>query len=504
MAELLVRSPLDAEQTQMAETVQASAEALLRILDDILDFSKIEAGKLVLEKVDFDLWQVIDDCAGLLHSTAHQRGVELMTFVDPRICRSLSGDQSRIRQVLLNFLGNAVKFTIAGEIVLRADLDGEDGSAQVLRIAVRDTGVGISAAALAKLFKPFAQADASTTRRFGGTGLGLAISRRLAEMMGGEILVESSPGKGSTFALRLCLPIGDVSIARPRPEDVDLSGESLLLVDDNATNRDLMVAQLAPTRIGMGVASNAIAALEALRTAARRGRPFTMALIDMAMPGLDGVQLAEAIRRSGDVPPPSIAIASSLGTRPDLAELAAAEVFRWLNKPLSCGRLLQLVQDMASLRGGRAQPARRETVDAPLLAPATGGPLRVLVAEDNEINRRVLAGMVSRCGGEVVFAVDGTEAVQLVQQREFDVVLMDCQMPELDGFAATRAIRALGGRCTALPIIALTANVLPADRRACEEAGMDDFLAKPVKLDVLRATMARWAGVAAGDAGQGA
>ena len=271
-----------------------------------------------------------------------------------------------------------------------------------------------------------------------------------------------------------------------------------MLVDDNETNRQMMVMQLAPTKIGIDFASNAIAAIDVLRSAARRERPFTMAIVDMAMPGIDGMQLAEAIRNDPSIPPLPIALASSLGTRPGLAEMASADIFRWLNKPLALGRLLQVVCDMASLRPGRAAGAPRRAEEAaavravPTPLPMTN--VRLLVAEDNEINRRVLAGMLRKIGCEVTFAVDGREAVQLVEQREFDLVLMDCQMPEMDGFEASRRIRASSTARATVPIVALTANVLPSDRDACLAAGMNDFLPKPVRLDVLRAAVARWTG----------
>jgi two-component system, sensor histidine kinase and response regulator len=494
MAELLVRTELDAEQQQMATTIQASADALLSVLNDILDFSKIEAGKLEFETVDFDAWQLIDDCAGLLHHAADQKGVELMTYIDPRLWRCHRGDSARLRQIVLNFLSNAVKFTIDGEVVVGVDLLEDGADHQSVRFWVRDTGVGIEPEAIEKLFAPFAQADASTTRRFGGTGLGLVICRRLVEMMGGCIHVQSEPGRGSKFSFELRLPKGEPANARPRAEEVDLSTYSVLVVDDNETNRQLMVMQLLPTRIGIDVASNAISAIEVLRKAARSGRPFSMAILDMAMPGIDGMQLAAAIRNDAAIPRMPVALASSLGTRPGLPEMAEAEVFRWLSKPLSSGRLLQVVQDMATLSGQHGQQLPGPTsVEA--TAPAVAEPLAelaVLVAEDNEINRRVLAGMLRRCGCRITFAVDGREAVQMAQQREFDLVLMDCQMPEMDGYEATRRIRGLGGPAASLPILALTANVLPSDREACLAAGMDDFLGKPVKLDVLRAAIHRW------------
>jgi CheY-like chemotaxis protein len=316
----------------------------------------------------------------------------------------------------------------------------------------------------------------------------------LVEMMGGCIQVDSEPGRGSKFSFELRLAKGEPANARQRAEEVDLSSYSVLVVDDNETNRQLMVMQLLPTRIGIDVASNAISAIEVLRKAARHGRPFSMAILDMAMPGIDGMQLAMAIRNDPTIPRMPVSLASSLGTRPGLPEMAAAEVFRWLSKPLSSGRLLQVVQDMASLCGQHGQhlPGPQKVETAAMAATESLVELSVLVAEDNEINRRVLSGMLRRCGCRITFAVDGREAVQMAQQREFDLVLMDCQMPEMDGYEATRRIRALGGPAASLPILALTANVLPSDREACLAAGMDDFLGKPVKLDVLRAAVQRW------------
>lgn len=511
MAELLVQTPLEPDQQQMATTIQSSADALLAVLNDVLDFSKIEAGKLELESVEFDVWQLIDECAGLMHKAAREKGIELVTFIDPRVARSHRGDPARVRQLLINFISNAVKFTLEGEVIVGVDLvgpaaqpdavaDAAEGvdaghGVQRVRFWVRDTGIGIEQQQVERLFLPFTQADASTTRRFGGTGLGLVICRRLIEIMGGTLDVTSRPGKGSTFSFSLELPRGDALHARKCAEDIDLSRHAVLIVDDNETNRKLMVMQLAPTNIGIDVAANAITAVEMLRRAARIGHPFTMAILDMAMPGIDGMQLAAAIRNDPRIPDLPVSLASSLGTRPSLAELAEVEVFRWLSKPLASNRLLQVVEDMAAVGGkrGGARPAAPEVAFEPPAPPVEARePLRVLVAEDNEINRRVIVGMLRRIGCDVTFAVDGREAVQMVTQKEFALVLMDCQMPEMDGYEATREIRRLDGRCRELPVIALTANVLPSDRAACEQAGMDDFLPKPVKLDRLREVVLRW------------
>jgi CheY-like chemotaxis protein len=491
MAELLIRSRLDGEQQQMAATIQGSAEALLAVLNDILDFSKIEAGKIDLEAVEFDVWRMVEECTGLMHGNAEQKGVEMLTFIDPRIARRLCGDSVRLRQVLLNFLSNAVKFTLNGEIVASLDLVEEDATSQSIRFAVRDTGVGIPLAARASLFLPFEQADVSTTRRFGGTGLGLAISNRLVTMMGGAIRVDSTVDVGSVFSFTLRLPRG--SEARHPADDpaIDLSGHSVLIVDHNESNRQLLAMQLLPTRIGIDVASNATSGLEALRAAAGSDKPFTMAILDMAMPGVNGLELARAIRSDASLTPLAISVTSSLGARPSMTDMANADVFRWLSKPLTANRLLEAIGEMARLRQAAPAPATpppAAVADLPDSVVATP----VLVAEDNEINRRVLAGMLRRIGCQPTFAVDGKEAVQLAQQAEFEIILMDCQMPELDGYGATRAIRALGGRYAHVPILALTANAMPEDREACLKAGMDEFLTKPVKLDVLRAATQRW------------
>ena len=491
MAELLIRSRLDGEQQQMAATIQGSAEALLAVLNDILDFSKIEAGKIEFEAVEFDVWRMVEECTGLMHGNAEQKGVEMLTFVDPRIARSLSGDSVRLRQVLLNFLSNAVKFTLNGEIVASLDLVDEDTTSQSIRFAVRDTGVGIPPAARASLFLPFEQADVSTTRRFGGTGLGLAISNRLVTMMGGAITVDSTVDVGSVFSFTLRLPRGRAEQQKVDDPAIDLAGHSVLIVDHNESNRQLLAMQLLPTRIGIDVASNATSGLEALRAAVRSDKPFTMAILDMAMPGVNGLELARAIRSDSSLTPLAISVTSSLGARPSMTDMANADVFRWLSKPLTANRLLEAIGEMARLRQAAPAPATpppAAVADLPDSVVATP----VLVAEDNEINRRVLAGMLRRIGCQPTFAVDGKEAVQLAQQAEFELVLMDCQMPELDGYGATRAIRALGGRHAHVPILALTANAMPEDREACLKAGMDEFLTKPVKLDVLRAATQRW------------
>ncbi|HLU40595.1 MAG TPA: response regulator [Planctomycetota bacterium] len=497
MTELLAATALDEHQRQMANTIKASADALLVVVNDVLDYSKIEAGKLELEEATFDVRAVLDDCANLLATAAEQRGVEVVIYVDPRVAPGLRGDAARLRQILLNLTGNAVKFTLEGQVVLSIDLLSETATTQTLRLEVRDTGVGIDPDTLARLFTPFTQADASTTRRFGGTGLGLAISKHLVERMGGQIGAHSTVGAGSRFWIELTLPI-----APPLPvvPSETFARHAILVVDDNETNRELLALQLASVSIGIDLASDAEQALVILRLAAARGRPFTMALIDMAMPDGDGLALVEAIRRDPAIPPLAIAIASSLSHRPPESELRRLRIAQWVGKPLGSSRLFDLLQELATDASATPPPA------AVPVEPVSLAGCEVLVAEDNDINRRVLAGMLAKLGCTPTFAADGREAVALAQKQRFDVILMDCRMPEMDGYAATSAIRALGGAAGAVPIVALTANVLSQDRSACFASGMNDFLAKPVKLDVLRATLQRWVrpSAATANAGSGA
>ncbi|MEY3161495.1 MAG: hypothetical protein RIT25_1486 [Planctomycetota bacterium] len=486
MSELLMRTDLAGEQRVMAGTIQSSADALLLILNDILDFSKIEAGKLEIDETNFSLRRIIEECAGLMAATAEQKYIELVTYADPRVAETLKGDGARVRQILLNLLGNAMKFTVQGEVVVALELEDDGEREQLIRIDVRDSGIGISPEVRERLFTPFTQADSSTTRRFGGTGLGLAISRKLVDLMGGEIGVESTPGVGSCFWIRLRLPV--IAPAVPLAP-ADMKQHAMLIVDDHETTRELSVLHLAPTGIGLDVAEDGLQAMKMLRTAASRGRPFTMALIDMAMPGMSGIDLARAITSDASLPPLRIALASSFGARPDESALQAAGITTWLGKPIGAHSLIKMLDDLSS--GGdlsfMSADERRNMTNKDHLRGT-----RVLVAEDNEINRKVLKGLLSKVGCVPVFAGDGQVALDELAKADFDLILMDCQMPRLDGFEATRRIRKMPGHKSKLPIVALTANVLPADRQACYDAGMNDFLTKPLKLEVLKITLEKW------------
>lgn len=491
MTELLMQTELSKEQREYAGTIRASGEALLAVLNDILDFSKIEAGRLHLESLDFDLRSMVEDVTQLFAARAHDKRLELAGFVEPELPSRVRGDPFRIRQVLSNLVGNAIKFTEEGEVFLRAGLSERDGDAPVVRFEVRDTGIGISPEARSRLFESFSQADASTTRRYGGTGLGLAISRRLVEMMGGEIGVESEVGRGSTFWFTVPLPEarGEGGAERPAAEggDRDLRGVRLLVVDDNATNRMILERQSASWGMICASAAGAAEALEKLREAHGRGEPFELAVLDMQMPQTDGLGLARAIKSDPDLAATRLVLLTSLGQRP-ATELSALGIEACLTKPVRQSRLynvLAAVIDGAEPREERAEAGRK---------PSAGGRGRILIVEDNPVNQRVALRMLQRLGYAADVAEDGVEALEALSGgAPYAAVLMDCQMPRMDGYEATREIRKREeGSGRRIPIIAMTAHALAGEREKCLAAGMDDYIAKPVKPGELGALLARW------------
>ncbi len=495
MAELLEASELDEDQRQIARTIRSSADALLTVINDILDFSKIQAGKLELSSSDFDLRATVEDTLDLLGHLAAAKDLELLCFVDHRVPKLLHGDPDRLRQVLLNLAGNAIKFTDEGEVTVQIHLLTELEQAVHLQVAVRDTGVGIPEEAQARLFQPFTQADTATTRRFGGTGLGLTISKRLIQMMDGDITLESEPGVGSTFTFTVALR--QATTPQAAPDAPDLSGHTALIVDDESTARELLALRLAHWRMGFDVAADAETALQRLREAHADGHTFDVALIDYQMPGTDGLQLAAQIGTDPALARTRCVLLSSAGPKPSGQTLAQHHLAAWITKPLHEDRLHQAIQQALGIASTPAATAQRPTdADTPL-------DLQVLVAEDNAINQRVLKQMLAKIGAHATFANNGREAVDLLLTTEVDLVLMDCQMPVLDGLAATREIRALPTAVRDIPVIALTANVLPADREACLAAGMNEFLTKPIKREELRAALVRWSPARDGARGDG-
>jgi PAS domain S-box-containing protein len=484
MVDLLSRTGLDARQRRYVEVARSSASLLLSVINDILDFSKIEAGKLELDRVEFSFAEVVEEVAAMMELAAEDRGLELTCQTDAALVSPLFGDPARIRQVLVNLMSNAIKFTPRGEVAVRAVLAGEAGSEAYLRVEVRDTGVGIAPDARSRLFHPFSQVDASATRRHGGAGLGLAICRELVQRMGGEIGVESTLGSGSTFWFALRLERVDPGRALAPQVDGRLAGLRVLAVDDNATNREVLRAQLAAAGTRCDVASSGPEALRALAEAVGADDPFSLAVLDQHMPGMDGVELARLIKADGRFARTRVVMLGSIGRPLDAAQMSAIGVLTWATKPIWRAQLLRALT--TALDGGPALPEPAKVAPP---APAAPEPrrTRVLVVEDTPIGVEVVVEILRPAGYDVQVAVDGLRAVEAVRRGAFDLILMDCQLPGIDGYEAARRIRALeaegalapreGSR---LPIVALTASAAVEDRERARLSGMDGHIAKPI------------------------
>jgi signal transduction histidine kinase/CheY-like chemotaxis protein len=496
MSGLLLETDLDTEQRELTETVMRSAEGLLTILNDILDFSKIEAGKLELELLDFDLRAAVEETMDLLAARADAKGLELACFIAPDVPRFLRGDPGRLRQVMLNLLSNAVKFTNEGEIVLKVETQPTDGDGEVqLVFEVRDTGIGIPAERRDHLFASFTQVDSSTTRKYGGTGLGLAISRQLVELMGGTIAVRSVEGEGSTFwfTARLEQPTGKAaSIAASEESFADLR---VLIVDDNSTNRKLLRHLLANWGCSYEEAKDGATALVRIRESIERERPFDLALLDFQMPNMNGEQLAHAIKSDPAMRELNLLLLTSVTGLGNATRMTEMGFCGYLTKPIKQSMLFDAI----------ATTIGTERVGTQLLdqePPARTGAeersrIRILVAEDNVVNQKVASRLLAKLGYRSEVAANGREALEALYRTHFDLVLMDCQMPEMDGFEATRAVRRREATTGVhVPIIAMTANAMAGDREQCLEAGMDDYIAKPVQPSALDTMIEKWTGAA--------
>jgi PAS domain S-box-containing protein len=482
MTDLLLGTELTGEQREFAEVVRASGEALLHVIDDILDYSKIEAGKLDLEREPFSLRECVEGALDIVAPRGWEKGVELGCLIDEAAPAGVLGDKARLRQVLLNLLSNGVKFTEAGEVVVLVDAKATGSDSYRLELSVRDTGIGIAPERMDRLFTSFSQVDASTTRRFGGTGLGLAISKRLVELMGGTISVESEQGSGSTF--RISLPVTAAEVPSPIPLEEglpQLAGKRILVVDDNATNREIVTRHARSwgmEPVAVELPSEALALVAA-------GEPFDVAVLDMMMPEMDGLALAGEIRSRRSEQELPLLLLTSLGRLP---EVQLAGVFSaQLAKPLKASQLYNMLLHLLSAGEGREDTAEATTDGK----QATSSPLRILLAEDNAMNQKVALRLLERLGYSADVAANGLEALAALERQPYDVVLMDVQMPELDGLDATRRI------CERWPpesrphIVAMTANALPEDREACFAAGMNDYVAKPIRADELAAALKR-------------
>jgi PAS domain S-box-containing protein len=511
MTGLLLDTALSEEQRRYAEIVRSSGESLLGIINDILDFSKIEANKLDLEILDFDLQSLLDDFAVAMAHKAHDKGLELVCAADPDVPLALSGDPGRLRQILTNLVGNAVKFTHQGEVAVRvapADEQVQGGQEIVLRFYIRDTGIGIPADKIGKLFQTFTQIDASTTRRYGGTGLGLAISKQLAEMMGGRIGVTSIEGKGSEFWFTARFGLR-AEAARDAAPPADLSGVRVLIVDDNATNREILFTRMGNWGMRPEQAPDGPSGLQALYRALGEGAPFRLAVIDMQMPGMDGEAVGRAIKADDRLADTRLVMLTSLGARGDAKRLHRIGFCAYAIKPVRHEELRGVLSQ--ALAGDVSRPlATRHTAReaAACFAPRKA---RILLAEDNITNQQVALGILQKLGLTADAVANGREALDALKSLPYDLVLMDVQMPEMDGLEATRRIREMmnhqgatrragkgGGppvthpAALRIPIIAMTAHAMQGDKQRCIEAGMDDYVVKPVSIQALAETLERW------------
>jgi signal transduction histidine kinase/CheY-like chemotaxis protein len=501
MTGILLDTELSPEQREFAETIRSSGDALLTIINDILDFSKIEAGKLQFETLDFDLSNAIEGAVELLAERARDKRIELASLIYRDVPRDLRGDPGRLRQVLTNLIGNAVKFTEAGEVIVRAEKQSETEERVVVRFTVSDTGIGISEAVQRNLFKTFVQADGSTTRKYGGTGLGLAISKQLVELMGGHIGVTSEPGKGSTFWFTAGFDKQPSKAQAARPEVSSLDKLRVLIVDDNATNRKILSHQLTSWGMFHEEADSGLTALDALRGAATQGAAFDLAILDLMMPGMDGFELARAIKSDPAIAGVRLVLLTSYGRCEDDAAAREIGVAAYLTKPVRQSQLY----DCLSTVVGHAPVASEK--DAPpgssagraLKESTKMSPKLILLAEDNIVNQKVAARQLQKLGYRADLVANGLEALEALERIPYDLVLMDCQMPEMDGYEATAEIRRREGDAKHTPIVAMTANALEGDREKCIAAGMDDYVSKPVKPEELGAVLGRL--LSKGDAG---
>jgi signal transduction histidine kinase/CheY-like chemotaxis protein len=480
MTELALGTELTAEQREYLEMVKSSADYLLAVINDILDFSKIEAGKLDLDPVDFNLRDHLDETITTLSLRAHAKGLEMVCHVLDDVPEVLVGDACRLRQILVNLIGNAVKFTSAGEVAVHVECEFKDEASAGLHFSVRDTGIGIPREKLSILFQAFSQVDASTTRKYGGTGLGLAISLQLVKLMGGRVWVESEPGQGSTFHFTAQLGLS-TSVAVPAaPADLSrLRGLPVLVVDDNATNRRILQDMLRRWEAAPVVVESGREALAALHSAARRGEPFQLVLLDHAMPEMDGFMLAEEVARHAGLSGSTLMMLSSADRRDNIARCKDMGIKAYLTKPI---RRSELQAAILSALGGSPGQGIDASSGARYSIADGACSLRVLLTEDNVVNQKLAVRLLEKRGHSVVVASNGREAIETLFREPFDVVLMDVQMPEMDGFEATRRIRererTTGGH---VPIIAMTAHAMKGDRERCLEEGMDGYISKPLR-----------------------
>ena len=486
MTELLLDNPLEQEQESRALTIKRSAESLLVIINDILDFSKIEAGKLELEILDFNLGTLMEDIADTLVMRSEEKGVELICAANLSTPQWFKGDPGRIRQVLINLLGNAIKFTAEGEVSVRYDLISSKNSSTLLKFKVSDTGIGLSEEQQKKLFQKFSQADGSTTRKYGGTGLGLAICKQLVEMMGGEIGIESEMGQGSTFWFTLDLEQVEQKSSSIQFED--LSNQRILLVDDSATNRQIFAEFLEAWKVPFDLAATAPEALQLMYEAVAKEKPYSIALIEMEMIGMDGIKLGDSIRNDQKLSDTRLALLTAQGQRGDARKTHQLGFSAYLSKPIHQSEFYNALLQLAGIKEEALITQHTAREQRPRFQA------KALVVDDNSVNQTVAKGMLVKFGIEADSAGNGREAIDKLEQLSYDLVFMDCQMPVMDGYMATQCIRDPHSNVTnhSVPIVAMTANAMQGDREKCMDAGMDDFIAKPVDVVKLQKKLEKW------------
>lgn len=517
MANLLLDTSLTAEQKEFAETIKNSADSLLRIINDILDFSKIEAGKLELEVIDFDLRSALDEVSDLMALKAHEKGLEFVCNIHRNVPRFLLGDPGRLRQILINLAGNAIKFTEKGEVAVHVCLEEENKIHAVVRFDIIDTGIGISPDRMHQLFKPFSQIDGSSTREFCGTGLGLTISKQLCELMEGQIGVESQSGKGSKFSF--------TAVFEKQPWDTgteeiipgDIRNKNILIVDDNATNRQVLREQLKSWGCRFDEASCGTEALDKLRRSIDAHNPFDLALLDMYMPEMDGETLGQKIKKDPDLKDTILVLMTSIGKRGDAKRLEEIGFAAYLTKPVKQSHLYDCLVTVSGLKDKKPEKSTRSMFTRHTNYKKQRQTVRILLAEDNLTNQKVALNTLKKFGYNIDVVETGNEAVKAVKRIPYDIVLMDCQMPVMDGYTATAEIRSWEkkyngqdanrkgpshyppdpdatplNRSTKIPIIAMTAHALKGDREKCLRSGMDDYIPKPIHPKKLKEVIEKW------------
>jgi len=489
MTELVLDTELTSEQRDYLNTVKASADSMLSVINDILDFSKIEAGRLELDPVSFDLRDLVEDTIRALALRAHEKGLELISDVLPEVPEYVVGDITRIRQVLVNLLGNAIKFTAQGEVELEVALKSPSVDHLNVHFMVRDTGIGIPLDKQKMIFEAFSQADGSTTRKFGGTGLGLTISARLVEAMQGEIWVESAPGKGSTFHFTALLGVSsDFRQIANLADAVPLSGIRVVVVDDNLTNRRILTDMLGRWGMQPAPAASGAEALAQMRRGVQRGRPFSLVLTDVHMPEMDGFELVKRIHDSPELVQPVILMLTSGDRSDDLSRCRKLGVSSYLTKPVRRAELRSAI--LSAIARDTSLVAVRPALNGAAADRTPTGThsssLHILLTEDNAVNQRVALRILQKAGHSVAIAENGKVALRMLAEQPFELILMDLQMPEMGGFEATALIREKEKRTGRhIPIIAMTAHAMAGDRERCLAAGMDNYLSKPVAASML-------------------